>query len=170
MVLAAALGSAFALYPAAGLRAEEATSKAPALTQPPPATTSASTPVKPTPVAPVSSAAPRVRPFRPVSPALGANRLTVVAFPYRRRQLSIYDTPSAPIVLAPEAPSELQLQVSALRKTSQALYGDAKARLRKVSSDWVGLENKVEREWPRIGGQIGRGRQNRAHVFGTPYR
>jgi hypothetical protein len=49
-------------------------------------------------------------------------------------------------VLAPEAPSELQLQVSALRKTSQALYGDAKARLRKVSSDWVGLENKVERE------------------------
>lgn len=59
LVLAAALGSAFALYPAASLRAEEATSNA-AVTQPAHAATSAPTPVKPTPVAPVSSAAPRV--------------------------------------------------------------------------------------------------------------
>jgi hypothetical protein len=59
-------------------------------------------------------------------------------------QLSIYDTPSQPIVLVAEAPSALQVQVSSLRRTSEHLYQGARTRLREVSNEWVGTERKVE--------------------------
>lgn len=62
-------------------------------------------------------------------------------------QLSIYDAPSDPITLIPEAPSALQRQVSSIRKTSEVLYRDTKVKLREVSNSWVGVERKVECEW-----------------------
>lgn len=61
-------------------------------------------------------------------------------------QLSIYDSPSAPIVLVAEPPSALQYQVSSLRKAGENVYGEAQSSIRAVSSKWVGIEKKVEGE------------------------
>ena len=72
-------------------------------------------------------------------------------------QLSIYDIPSKPIVLAPEQPSQLQMQVSSVRKTTEVLYKDARRRLREASNGVVGMERRVERESPSVeSGQAGR--------------
>lgn len=61
-------------------------------------------------------------------------------------QLSIYDSPGAPILLVPEAPTALQLQISSVRKAAQSVYSDLSQRARLASDQWIGAEHKLERE------------------------
>ncbi|CAD6584809.1 MAG: hypothetical protein CYPHOPRED_002858 [Cyphobasidiales sp. Tagirdzhanova-0007] len=65
-------------------------------------------------------------------------------------RLSIYDTPSSPILLVAEPPSALHLQVSSLRKNSEILYSQAASKLREVSNSWIGTERKIEHEMKSI--------------------
>lgn len=61
-------------------------------------------------------------------------------------QLSIYDGPAAPVLLIPEAPSALQLQISSVRKAAQSAYGNLSQRARLASDQWIGAEHKLERK------------------------
>lgn len=61
-------------------------------------------------------------------------------------QLSIYDSPASPILLVPEPPSALQLQISSVRKAAQSVYGDLSSKARQASNQWIGAEHKLERE------------------------
>ncbi|KAK9894809.1 hypothetical protein P389DRAFT_172301 [Cystobasidium minutum MCA 4210] len=61
-------------------------------------------------------------------------------------RLSIYDSPGAPILLVPEPPSALQLQISSVRKAAQSVYSDLSVKARRASDQWIGAEHKLEHE------------------------
>ena len=60
------------------------------------------------------------------------------------KQLPIYPIPEQEIVLQ-EVPSELERQIGKVRRTVTTTYLDAHSRVQEVVSQWIGVEQSVER-------------------------
>ncbi|KAJ3500001.1 hypothetical protein NLJ89_g9984 [Agrocybe chaxingu] len=63
---------------------------------------------------------------------------------HEREKLSIYPSPTPDVVLV-DSPSELEKQISSVRRTAQDTYAGAHAHVQGWISKWIGVEHAVEK-------------------------